>query len=225
VNAGVSDVGNNDLKPMKILTSAIVTIAILTAGTVGTSAAEKEKSAAKKSESSTSSQPQAASQNSRASELLKAKVKSQDGQEFGAAEDLIVDNSSGKIQFVVIGQGGALGVNKDLIPVPWTKAKVGQNEDNEPEINLQVSAQKLHSAPALQKDYSNLNDPQFAHVVKQFFTSGPSATSNGDGQHGSAYSATNGMSAMGGSEGPEGAQLESGSANSSTNENAELQDD
>ena len=76
-----------------------------------------------------SNQKLGSSQNCRASKILDANAKSRDGKDLGEVEDPIVNPTTGKIDFVVLGQGGVLGIGEDHIPVPWRAVTV-QSDGN-----------------------------------------------------------------------------------------------
>jgi sporulation protein YlmC with PRC-barrel domain len=97
--------------------------------------------------------------------ILHADVKSKDGQALGGVEDILLNPNTGKIDFVVLGQGGVLGIGEDRIPVPW-KA-VSTESDGTLLINKDKA--QLKSAPSLKKDYSNLEQPDYTVTVYEFY--------------------------------------------------------
>lgn len=187
---------------------------ILTIAFLATALSASQAQAAERSESGSSSQDSETKsltpeKHSRASKILDSKIKSQDGQEFGTAEDLIVDNTTGKIQFLVVSQGGTMGMGGDLIPIPWKAATVQKTSEDEQQITLKLTRQQLQSAPALQKDYSNLNDPNFARVINQFYSTSAMGGSESPGgvDQGFDQSTTNAVpDSSGASDSPGGSQ-------------------
>ena len=105
------------------------------------------------------------------SQLHKATVKSDTGQDLGKLEEILVDPQTGQIGFAVLGRGGFLGFGETLVPVPW-QSVVSASAN---ELTLNVNAQKLQSAPKLEKNYSNLNSPEFMAKVDQFYGVTPTA--------------------------------------------------
>ena len=53
------------------------------------------------------------------SKLMKANVKTAQGENLGKIEDLVANPQTGEIQFAIIGMGGTAGIGEQLKPVPW----------------------------------------------------------------------------------------------------------
>ncbi len=107
----------------------------------------------------------------RYSQWRDAAVKSETGQDLGKLDNVLIDPQTGQIQFVVLGRGGFLGLGEKLVPVPWHAVLSASNK----QITLNVTPQKLHSAPTLEKNYANLSDPGFLAQVDQYYSTTPSA--------------------------------------------------
>lgn len=113
------------------------------------------------------------------SKILNAKARSTDNQDLGQIQDVIINPQSGKVDFVVLGKGGVLGIgqalgigNSERIPVPWPAVSMQGNGSFT--VNLEKS--KLQSAPSINKDYSNLSQPGYVSSVYEFY--GVSQSSN-----------------------------------------------
>jgi sporulation protein YlmC with PRC-barrel domain len=104
----------------------------------------------------------------RLTKLMDADLKSQDGEDLGDIEDLIIDSQSGKVKFAVVGRGGFLGIGEKHVPVPWKAIQMNSEE----EFTVNIDSERLKQAPTLDGNYSNLQDPQFASRVDQFFATG-----------------------------------------------------
>jgi sporulation protein YlmC with PRC-barrel domain len=99
-------------------------------------------------------------------------AKSKNGQDIGIVDDVVINTQTGKIQCVVLGRGGFLGMGRKLVPVPWQTVASA----SEKEITLNIDSQKLQSAPTLAKnDYSQLNNPDFMAKMDQFYSGAPTA--------------------------------------------------
>lgn len=92
-------------------------------------------------------------------------VKLQNGDRVGMVENLLIDQKTGKVAFLVIGRGGILGFGVDLVPIPWQEVASVSNK----QIMLKVDRQKLQSAPTLERSYAKLNTPGFLSKVDQYY--------------------------------------------------------
>jgi len=139
------------------------------------------------------------------SKVLNAKVRSTDNQELGKVQDVIINPQTGKIDFVVLGKSGVLGIGQALginaagqaIPVPWQATTL--QSDGSVTVNLDKS--KLQSAPSISKDYSNLNQPGYVAMVFDFY--GISNNSNNDNNRG-VENSDNSQNNTGAAESPSG---------------------
>lgn len=119
----------------------------------------------------------------RISQVIGAKVESQNNESLGKIHELVVQN--GQIQFAVLGVGGVLGIGEKLAPVPWKAL----NYSGEKEFTLNVDKQKLQSAPTIQKDqWSQLESPSYTSQLYSFYgVQAPEAT-GGTGSQSSSES-------------------------------------
>ena len=101
----------------------------------------------------------------RLSKLLGADVKSGSDEDLGKIKDLVVDPETGAIRFAVLGRGGVFGIAEKRVPVPWQAASI----QSENEITLNLDKEKLRSAPTINSDYSDLNNPGYLVSVYQFY--------------------------------------------------------
>jgi sporulation protein YlmC with PRC-barrel domain len=101
----------------------------------------------------------------RLSELMDADLKTQDGDNLGNLQDVLINPESGTIDFAVVGRGGFLGIGERHVPVPWKSVKM----ESQDEFTVKVSSEQLKNAPTLDRNYSNLEDPQFTSRINQYF--------------------------------------------------------
>lgn len=111
------------------------------------------------------SQQAGSSRNLSLEKLMDADARSQDGQDLGEVEDVLIDPQSGKVQFVILGQGGVLGIGEDRVPVPWQAVDVTSQGD----ITINQTKAKLKSAPSVKKDYSEFNQPGYTVTLYRFY--------------------------------------------------------
>jgi sporulation protein YlmC with PRC-barrel domain len=125
----------------------------------------------------------------RVSKLKGAEVKSNDGEDLGKVEDLIVDPKTGQITFAIVGKG-ILGVSSKSRPVPWQAVKI----NSEKQVTVNMDKQKMDSAPTVGSDYSDLKNPDAVLVIYRFYEiqpAGAGETPGGTGQGSTQHSRTN----------------------------------
>lgn len=111
----------------------------------------------------------------RLSKLMDAELKSQDGENLGSIEELMVDPQTGKIDFAVVGRGGFLGIGEKHVPIPWDSIEAKSAQ----EFTVNVDSERLKSAPTIDGSYANLQDSQYRDRVEQFFSSGSESAVGG----------------------------------------------
>jgi sporulation protein YlmC with PRC-barrel domain len=60
-----------------------------------------------------------ASDPSRLSNLIGLSVRTQEGEEVGVVEDLVIDLGESQVRYVILASGGILGIGESLVPIPW----------------------------------------------------------------------------------------------------------
>ena len=76
--------------------------------------------------------------------LVGSAVRDAEGRDVGKVSRLMIDPSDGRITSMIIATGGTLGVGSNMISVPWSSVKIGQERGK-----LVVTAsQMLESAPS-----------------------------------------------------------------------------
>jgi sporulation protein YlmC with PRC-barrel domain len=59
--------------------------------------------------------------------LVGSAVRDTDGRDIGKVSRLMIDPNDGRITSVIIATGGTLGMGSNMISVPWSSVKVGQD--------------------------------------------------------------------------------------------------
>ena len=101
----------------------------------------------------------------RFSKLKDAKIVSKTGEDLGTMEDLMIDPRSGKIRYVILGRGGLLGIGEKLVPVPWKAINIS----SEKQFTINIDKEKLKSAPTVDKELSELNQPDYTVTIYRFY--------------------------------------------------------
>lgn len=110
---------------------------------------------------------QGAAQVSRISELMDKKVKNEQGQDLGQIEDLVVAQD-GRISYIIVSQGGVMGIGDKLTPIPFKNARFSEQQDAV--ILSNIDKQKLENAPTIsQGDWQMLSDPGFESELFSYY--------------------------------------------------------
>jgi sporulation protein YlmC with PRC-barrel domain len=75
--------------------------------------------------------------------LVGSTVRNNEGRDIGKVDRLMIDPNDGRIQNLIIATGGTLGVGANMISVPWSAVKVGQDGGKV----IVTANQMLDSAP------------------------------------------------------------------------------
>jgi sporulation protein YlmC with PRC-barrel domain len=117
------------------------------------------------------------------SKLMKADVKTAQGEKLGKIHELVADPQTGEIQFAVIGVGGSAGIGEQLKPIPWKAISVQSDRD----CIAKIDKAKLESGPTLQKGrMSDLQNPDYVSRLYTFYGMEPSSATGGTGSQGGA---------------------------------------
>jgi sporulation protein YlmC with PRC-barrel domain len=65
---------------------------------------------------------------------------------FGSVEDVVFDQRSGEIAYVIIGRGGFLGMGQEHVAVPWQRMRATPNLDT---FVLNMREEQFESAPTI----------------------------------------------------------------------------
>ncbi len=93
------------------------------------------------------------------------KVQTSQGEDIGKVEDVIV-GSNGRVKYLIVSHGGAMGFGGKLTPVPWNVV-AGYDEKA---ITLNVDKSRLDQAPTIsENEYSQLNSPEWNQKVHSYY--------------------------------------------------------
>ena len=81
------------------------------------------------------------------SKLIGTKVKTADGKDVAEIDQLVINQSEGKITHVVLGKGGVLGIGEQKIVLKWSDVKLQQDPDRRGRWVAMVDQAKLDTAP------------------------------------------------------------------------------
>jgi sporulation protein YlmC with PRC-barrel domain len=98
----------------------------------------------------------------RFSQLKDANIVSNTGEDLGTMKDLLIDSRTGEIRYVMLGRGE---LSDKLVPVPWKAINVSAQK----QFTINVDRQKLKSAPTVDKELSEFNQPDYSVTVYRFY--------------------------------------------------------
>ncbi|MBL8745023.1 MAG: PRC-barrel domain-containing protein [Phycisphaerae bacterium] len=108
----------------------------------------------------------------RVSDIDNQKLTSNEGQELGKIDEVILDANSGRVGFVVVTFGGTLGFGAERAPIPWSYFDV--NSDGHL-FAMNLDKEKIRAAPRLSSaDGPELRDPKFgARIYSHYGLNAP----------------------------------------------------
>jgi sporulation protein YlmC with PRC-barrel domain len=185
-------------KLIKMTLPAALTIFAIAASAAGNSSQQSSQQDSQQSQYSSNSntnRQQRLSKDCSINKILNAEAKSKDGQDLGTIDDVLLNPKTGKVDFVVLGKGGVLGMGEDRIPVPWQAVTAQPNGNGSVVINKTKS--ELNSAPRLKKDNSNMDEPYTVTIYEFYAVPVPAGgAESASGQSQGSGSSTNSNAAQ-----------------------------
>jgi sporulation protein YlmC with PRC-barrel domain len=106
-----------------------------------------------------------------ASALKGSRVGNFAGEDLGKVDDLIVDTDKGCFGYVIVSQGGFLGIGDKLIAVPWELVTVRPADH---EFLLDIEKQMLLDAPSFERNHwPDMSDGAWAAMIHSHFAQKP----------------------------------------------------
>lgn len=99
----------------------------------------------------------------RAKKVIGTTVKNTAGQKIGEIEDIVLEKTSNKILFAVVGFGGFLGIKEKFHPVPWSTLDYNESEGA---YVVPFTKEQLESAPADSLDKLTRNDGAGSYATR-----------------------------------------------------------
>lgn len=83
-------------------------------------------------------------------DVINVKVKSNDGEDLGKIEEIILDKISGQVRYIVLSFGGLMGFGEKLFALPWKS--ISYDPDDEC-FTLKIDKEKIKNSPGFDKNH------------------------------------------------------------------------
>lgn len=103
----------------------------------------------------------------RATELLGHPIQNQQREDVGQVTDLLIDWSSGRVLYVMVGHGGLLNLGQTILPMPLA---ILRYQSDHASFTLDMADATLQAAPSFAADTPMMTDAQFQQDVATFWS-------------------------------------------------------
>lgn len=94
-------------------------------------------------------------------------VKNHAGEDLGHIKDLMIDTTSGKVEYAVLSFGGFLGMGDKYFAVPWASFSIDRKEEK---FVLDISKERLEDAPGFDKENWPDHPSAYFSTVSEFYS-------------------------------------------------------
>lgn len=102
-----------------------------------------------------------------ANSVIGVKVTNNDKENLGKIEEIMIDKSSGEVQYVVLSFGGILGMGEKLFALPWRSISYSPEDSA---FILDMNKEKLENAPAFEKsNWPDMSDPLWKKTINSYY--------------------------------------------------------
>jgi sporulation protein YlmC with PRC-barrel domain len=103
----------------------------------------------------------------RSKTLFDYRVKSQQGEDLGKIEEVMIDMEMGRMAYAVLSFGGFLGLGNKWVPVPWDAVAL---QPDEKVLLLKIEKEKLQKAPNFEPaTLPDLANRQWGAVIHTYY--------------------------------------------------------
>ncbi len=85
------------------------------------------------------------------SDLMGLNIRNAANETIGEIKDVVL-SSDGKVQEVIVGVGGFLGMGERYVSIAWDQLRVGRSGDNTVAAQVSATAEQLKAMPAYKRD-------------------------------------------------------------------------
>lgn len=103
----------------------------------------------------------------KASDLVGADVENLQDEDLGEIDALAIDSTGGRVTYAVVGVGGFLGIGEQMIAVPWSALRRGDEAD---QFVLDIDRERLEAAPRFARNqWPDMNDRTWGEPVHRYY--------------------------------------------------------
>jgi len=114
----------------------------------------------------------------RGTKVIGGKVTNPQGEDLGKIEEVVLNPTTGTIQYAVLSFGGIMGLGDKLFALPWTLLKPTNIPEGRKDQHflLNVDKAKLEKAPGFPKNnWPDIAAPTWSQEIDRYYESTPSA--------------------------------------------------
>ncbi len=103
----------------------------------------------------------------KSNDVIGKSVFSDDNENLGKIEEIVLDKISGQARYLVLSCGGVLSIGNKLYAIPWKSISYNEEKSG---FRLNFDKEKLKFAPNFDKDHwPDFADPAFSKVITDFY--------------------------------------------------------
>ena len=108
--------------------------------------------------------------------IKSATIQDSVGNSYGSVSDIIINRSSGVIEFLIVGHGGVLGIGRDFFTIPFQSVDIAPNTGK---IIMNVTKEKIENAPRFENDnVSKWGEQERSKMLKYYGVSDHRSSGN-----------------------------------------------
>jgi sporulation protein YlmC with PRC-barrel domain len=108
----------------------------------------------------------------RSSKTIGSDVEDGSGKNLGNIDDIVIDDGTGRIVYVVLSFGGFLGMGDKLFALPWQSLKPSAKDDDK--MVLEVQKDRLQAAPGFdKKNWPDMADRRWGLDIYKYYGEEP----------------------------------------------------
>lgn len=103
----------------------------------------------------------------KASEVTGVKVEGIQGENLGKINEIVIDKTSGKVNYLVLDFGGVLGFGNKFFAIPWHLFSYNNQEDC---YLLKTDKERLKNAPGFDKNHwPDFAAPDYTKTIDTYY--------------------------------------------------------
>jgi len=109
-----------------------------------------------------------------AEELDGLRVNGVDGKPLGEIETIAFDREHGRISYVVITEGGSLGLGESYYALPWSTLDLSRDDEGALKASTSIAMERVKEAPKYDvEDWKRMSSPEWARELYAYYSIDP----------------------------------------------------